>query len=110
MTDSISVVVPTYNRASLIGETIESILSQSYPPAEVIVVDDGSTDATESTIRSFPSTVKYYRIENSRTPAARNFGVSQAASPWIAFCDHDDLWTRDKLANQIALHHELGIE
>lgn len=110
MTDSISVVVPTYNRASLIGETIESILSQSYAPAEVIVVDDGSTDETESLIRSFPSTVKYYRIENSRTPAARNFGVSQAASPWIAFCDDDDLWARDKLAKQIALHHELGID
>jgi glycosyltransferase involved in cell wall biosynthesis len=110
MTDPISVVVPTYNRAPLIGETLESILSQSYPPAEVIVVDDGSTDATESLVRGFPSTVKYFRIENSRTPAARNVGVSHAASPWIAFCDDDDLWTRNKLAKQIALHHEFGIE
>lgn len=110
MTDSISVVVPAYNRASLIGETLESILSQSYAPAEVIVVDDGSTDETESLIRSFPSTVKYYRIENSGAPAARNVGVSHAVSPWIAFSDSDDLWTHDKLAKQIALHQQFGIE
>jgi glycosyltransferase involved in cell wall biosynthesis len=110
MSVPISVVVPTYNRASLIGATLESILDQSCAPAEVIVVDDGSTDETESIVRRFPSMVKYYRIENSGACAARNFGVSRAASPWIAFCDSDDLWTREKLAKQIALHQQGGVE
>jgi glycosyltransferase involved in cell wall biosynthesis len=110
MSFPVSVVVPTYNRASLIGATIESILDQSCAPAEVIVVDDGSTDETESVVRQFPSTVKYHRIANSRVCAARNFGVSLATSPWIAFCDHDDLWTREKLKKQVALHQEGGVE
>jgi glycosyltransferase involved in cell wall biosynthesis len=102
--------VPTYNRASLIGITLDSILGQSHAPAEVIVVDDGSTESMETAIRRFSGTVKYHRIENSGVCAARNFGVSVAESPWIAFCDHDDLWTRDKLAKQVALHEQAGIE
>jgi glycosyltransferase involved in cell wall biosynthesis len=110
MSFPVSVVVPTYNRASLIGATLESILDQSCAPAEVLVVDDGSTDETESVVRRFPSTVKYHRTANSGVCAARNFGVSLATSPWIAFCDHDDLWTREKLAKQVALHQVGGVE
>ena len=110
MSVPVSVIVPTYNRASLIGETLESILDQSGPPAEVIVVDDGSTDETEAVVRRFPSTVRYHRIENAGSPNARNVGVAHAQSPWIAFCDSDDLWTRDKLAKQLALHEQTGVE
>lgn len=99
----ISVVVPTYNRAGLIGETIDSILSQSYKPREIIVVDDGSTDATESVVARYQHAVKYLRILNSGECRARNVGVDATSSDWIAFCDSDDLWHPDKLLIQANL-------
>jgi glycosyltransferase involved in cell wall biosynthesis len=106
----VSVVVPTYNRADLIGATIDSILDQTSPPAEVIVIDDGSTDDTEAVVRQFPNKVKYRRTERLRVCGARNLGVSVATSPWIAFCDHDDLWTREKLSKQLALHDQYDLQ
>jgi glycosyltransferase involved in cell wall biosynthesis len=110
MSIAVSVVIPTYKRAEMLGPTIESILDQSHPPAEVIVIDDGSPDNTEAAVRRFPSVVKYHRIENSGQSQARNVGVSLATSPLIAFCDHDDLWKREKLARQVALHSKSGID
>jgi glycosyltransferase involved in cell wall biosynthesis len=110
MSLAISVIVPTYNRASLIGATLESILDQSHAPAEVIVADDGSTDETESIVRGFSQKVQYHRIENSGVCAARSLGVSVSKSPWIAFCDSDDLWERDKLERQVLLHERSGVE
>jgi glycosyltransferase involved in cell wall biosynthesis len=110
MTTPVCVVVPTYNRAALIGETLESILDQTLAPTEVIVVDDGSVDDTESIIKRLSSEIKYLRIDNSGVCNARNIGVSLTVSPLIAFCDSDDLWTRDKLEKQVALHEQYGIE
>jgi glycosyltransferase involved in cell wall biosynthesis len=103
----VSVIIPTYNRSKLLVETIDSILSQTYSAAEIIVVDDGSTDDTEEVVRKMPSKVKYHRIENSGESVARNFGVSLAVSSWIAFCDSDDLWREDKLAKQMQLHEQV---
>jgi glycosyltransferase involved in cell wall biosynthesis len=102
----VSVIIPTYNRSKLLVETIDSILSQTYSVAEIIVVDDGSTDDTEGVVRKMPSKVKYHCIENAGECAARNFGVSVATSSWIAFCDSDDLWREDKLAKQMQLHEQ----
>ena len=102
----ISVVVPTYNRSDLIGETLDSILGQSYPPIEIIVVDDGSSDDTEDVLQSYSSDVTYLRIENSGECRARNVGVAATSGNWIAFCDSDDLWRVDKLALQVSLVHE----
>lgn len=99
----ISVIVPTYNRADLIAETLASILKQSHKPAEIIVVDDGSRDNTEAIVREFSSQIKYVRIDNSGECRARNVGVSAASAPWIAFCDSDDLWHPDKLLLQTRL-------
>jgi glycosyltransferase involved in cell wall biosynthesis len=96
----VSVVIPTFNRADLLPRTLASILSQTEPPVEVIVVDDGSTDGTEALARSFRPPVKSVRIENSGVCRARNVGASLATAPWIAFCDSDDLWRPDKLAAQ----------
>jgi hypothetical protein len=100
MTFEVSVVIPSFNRADLLPRTLASILSQTAPPVEVIVVDDGSTDNTEALTRSFRPPVKYVRIENSGVCRARNVGASLATAPWIAFCDSDDLWRPDKLAAQ----------
>jgi len=98
----IGVIIPTYNRAHLIAPTLASIVGQSCPPDEVVVVDDGSTDDTESVVRGFPS-VRYIRIENSGQCHARNVGVAATATRWIAFCDSDDLWHPDKLLLQSRL-------
>ena len=104
MTFDVSVIVPTFNRAPLIGETIDSILAQSVAPAEVIVVDDGSTDDTAAALARFGPRVRYHRIENSGPSAARNAGVAIATGAWIAFCDSDDLWRPNKLERQLRLH------
>ena len=98
-----TVVVPTYNRAELIGHTLQSILAQTHKPSQVIVVDDGSTDGTEQRVRFFGSAVRYIRIDNGGAPRARNVGVSVSQCPWIAFCDSDDLWRPDQLARQARL-------
>jgi glycosyltransferase involved in cell wall biosynthesis len=100
----VSVVIPSFNRAGLIGETIDSILAQTRPPSEVIVVDDGSTDETESVVARYGRAVRYHRIDNVGPSAARNVGVSLARGSWIAFCDSDDLWRSTKLERQVALH------
>lgn len=99
----IAVIIPSYNRAGLIGETLCSVLEQSLRPAEVIVVDDGSTDATEGVVREFRPGVRYLRIDNSGECRARNVGVDASTAPWIAFCDSDDLWRSDKLERQARL-------
>lgn len=99
----VSVVIPTYNRADWLPETLASILGQTVQATEVIVVDDGSTDGTEALSRSFPAGVKYVRIENSGVCHARNVGVTHAAGRWLAFCDSDDLWHPRKLEAQAAL-------
>jgi len=103
MPRNISVIVPTFNRADLIAQSLESILNQSYRPAEVIVVDDGSTDQTQAVVQPFANSVKYLRIENSGPTRARNVGVEASGSEWIAFCDSDDLWHPEKLAAQVHL-------
>jgi len=100
------VIVPTYNRAGLIRETIDSILRQTLPPSEVIVIDDGSTDSTESTVAEYGSAVRYHRIENSGPSRARNVGAFLATQHWIAFCDSDDLWLPTKLERQMRIHTE----
>jgi glycosyltransferase involved in cell wall biosynthesis len=100
---SVSVIIPAFNRAHLIGETLESIIDQSLPPAEIIVVDDGSTDETAAVVARYRRKVRYVKIPNSGVCRARNTGAALACGEWLAFCDSDDLWARDKLARQAAL-------
>lgn len=101
----VSVVVPTYNRAQLIGETIGSILAQQYDNLELIVVCDGCTDGTEAVVNSFgDARLKMLTQENSGGPACpRNAGVARARGEYVAFCDDDDLWMPQKLRTQVAL-------
>ena len=93
----ISVVIPTYQRANLLGETIESVLAQSHPAAEVIVVIDGSTDDTERVCAQFAGKIICKKTSNYGMQAARNTGVALSTSPWLAFCDDDDLMLPDHL-------------
>ncbi len=95
---TIGVVVPTYNRASFLPETLDAILGQTRPPDEIIVVDDGSTDATPEVLARYAPGVRTIRITNSGDLVARNTGVRAAASDLIAFCDSDDLWRPGYLA------------
>lgn len=103
-TMSVSVLIPTYNRADLLPETIDSILAQTRPPDEIIVVDDGSTDNTQDIVPRLYPKIKYHRIPNSRVSRARNIAASFATSQYLALCDSDDLWRSDKLEKQMDLH------
>src|SRR5687767_11750834 len=87
---SVSVVVPTYNRAELLRLTVQSILRQTVAPLEVIIVDDGSTDHTAQVCAAFGDSIQYLRQENQRLPAARNTGIRAARGAWISLCDSDD--------------------
>jgi glycosyltransferase involved in cell wall biosynthesis len=101
---AVSAVVPTFNRADILGETLATILNQTHRPAEVVVVDDGSpTDATETLVQRLGPPVKYVRVPNGGPSAARNAGVAASSAEWVAFCDDDDLWTPDHLARAAAL-------
>jgi len=88
---NISLVIPTYNRGDLIAETIDSALRQELPFAEIIVVDDGSTDDTPAVLARFGDRIKVLRLPNGGVQRARNTGVAMASSPWIMLCDSDDL-------------------
>lgn len=98
----ISVVIPTYNRSDLIGDTLRAVLAQTVPPDEVIVVDDGSTDGTADVVASFGGPVRCVVIPNSGDMVARNVGVRAAQGKLVAFCDSDDLWSPAFLAETSA--------
>ena len=95
--EKISVIIPTYNRAALIGETLESVIRQTRPVDEIIVVDDGSTDNTEKVIRAYSRYItKCIKQPNSGPAAARNRGVREASGEFMAFLDSDDIWVQNK--------------
>jgi glycosyltransferase involved in cell wall biosynthesis len=107
---TIAVIVPTRNRAHLLQTTLRSILSQRGVDFEVVIVDDGSTGEQASAIQRLRSdSVRIHRHDRSLgVSVARNAGVREARAPWIAFCDDDDLWTPDKLADQLAAATKSG--
>src|ERR1700722_8758583 len=88
----ISVIIPAYNRAGLIGRTIDSVLSTDGTDLEIIVVDDGSTDATLDLVAGYGQKVCILRQENSGPGAARNRGLRTATGDYVAFLDSDDIW------------------
>jgi glycosyltransferase involved in cell wall biosynthesis len=98
----VSVVIPTYNRAALIGESLDSVFAQTYPHLEVIVVDDGSTDGTEKVIEPYLDRIIYIRQQNQGLAGARNTGLTRATGEFVAWQDSDDLWNPHKAALQVA--------
>ncbi len=96
----ISVIIPNYNRASIIGDTVQNMLNQSLPPDEVIVVDDGSTDDSVTVLKSFGDRITLIEQENQGAGAARNAGLKVASGEFIQFMDSDDLASVNKLEVQ----------
>jgi glycosyltransferase involved in cell wall biosynthesis len=100
---TITVVIPAYNAEHCIERCIESVLTQTHKADEVIVIDDGSTDNTAEKVKEFDQRVRYIYQPNKGVSAARNHGIKEAASNWIAFLDSDDEWMDSYLENHIAL-------
>ena len=98
---TVSVIIPTYNRANALAEAIESVMAQDYHDFEIVAVDDGSSDGTTEVLRTFPG-VLVVRQEQQGVSAARNAGIARASGQLIAFLDSDDLWLPRKLSTQIA--------
>ena len=99
----VSVVIPTFNRAYILGRAIESVLAQSYRPVEIIVADDGSTDGTRQLVERYGPPVRYFFQENAGVSAARNLGLSHVRGEFIALLDSDDRWLPWKLEAQVRL-------
>lgn len=97
----VSVVIPAFNAERYLAAAVESVLAQTYPASEIIIVDDGSTDRTAGIAEQFGGPVISHRRAHSGIAATRNFGVRVAGGSWLAFLDADDLWVREKLERQI---------
>jgi GT2 family glycosyltransferase len=102
MAPLVSVIIPTYNRAAMIQEALDSVLAQSYSDFEVIVVDDGSTDGTAAALARYGDTLRVLSQARRGVAAARNSGVRIAKGKYVAFLDSDDLWLANKLEIQTA--------
>lgn len=108
----VSVIIPAYRAANTIRRAIDSVLSQTVPADEVIVIDDGSPDQLATIVGQYTSPIKLLRIANSKTATARNIGIEAATGDFIAFLDADDFWEPCKLERQLAIfskHPEVGI-
>ena len=97
----VSVIIPNYNYADYLPETINSVLGQGYPGTEIIVVDDGSQDDSENVIRSYGERVRLIKQNNQGVSAARNRGVQESTGELVAFLDADDVWLPNKLERQV---------
>jgi glycosyltransferase involved in cell wall biosynthesis len=104
--NSVSVIMPIYNGAEYIEQTLDTILGQTVPPIEVIVVNDGSTDNTASVVGKFGDRVILINVLNGGACRARNIAALRATGNWIAPCDGDDLWLPTKLERQLRLANE----
>lgn len=106
MKDKVSIVIPTFNREKLIIGCLNSIIKQTYNNIEIIIVDDGSTDNTESVIENYINSnnqfnIKYFKQKNNGAPSARNLGLKQSTGDYIVFFDSDDFMEIDRIKKQI---------
>ena len=99
----VTVLIATHNRPVHVRQALDSVLAQSVPAREIIVVDDGSTDDTPEQLASYGPPVRVLRQQNAGASAARNFGIRNATSTWVAFLDDDDVWLPAKIEKQMAL-------
>lgn len=101
----VSIITPTYNRADFIGEAVESVLVQTYPHFEFLIVDDGSDDNTSEVLAPYlsDSRIKLFRQENQGQSVARNLALAEAKGEFICFLDSDNYWPKEKLEQQVRL-------
>jgi len=104
---TVSIVIATYNLGRYLGETLSSVLAQTHPDREVIVIDDGSTDDTAARIAPFRDRIAYVVQPHAGLAAARNHGLRLARGDYVAVIDADDLWAPEKLATQVAIARRL---
>ena len=107
MSDMISIIIPAYNAADYLAQTIESVLNQTYSDFELILIDDGSTDRTREIIKDYQckdARIKYFYKENGGVSSARNLGLQKATGDFVSFLDSDDLWDRRFLES---MYHKL---
>lgn len=105
---SVAAIIPAYNRASTIVRAVESVLDQTRPADEVLVIDDGSTDETVDRLAPYRDRVRVDTIENAGAAVARNIGASRTSADWLAFLDSDDYWLPDHLARITAAIEATG--
>ncbi len=98
---TVSVIIPTYNRANLVTKAIDSVLEQTFKDLEIIVIDDGSKDQTQEVLKSYQNKILYLYQENQGRASARNRGLEIAQGKYIAFLDSDDFWKPEKLHRQL---------
>ena len=99
--EEISVIIPTYNRCDLLKRAINSVIKQTITPKEIIIVDNGSTDQTYQMVSSLFPEINYFIEKKRGVSAARNKGILESKSKWIAFLDSDDTWKPTKLEKQM---------
>ena len=107
-----SVIIPTYNDGLYLAEALESVFAQTFQDYEVIVIDDGSTDATQRLLKPYMGRIHYVYQENQGAYLARNTGIRRAKGEFIAFLDADDIWVQEKLERQnqyLQAHPEIGM-
>lgn len=97
----VSVIIPTYNRAQMLRQAVESVLEQDYPCTEILVIDDGSVDDTPMVLADYEDRIRFFRQENTGVSAARNLGIRASRGELIAFLDSDDYWLSEKLTTQV---------
>jgi glycosyltransferase involved in cell wall biosynthesis len=99
----VSVIIPTYNRANIVQQTVDSVLNQTFQDFEIIIIDDGSSDNTEQIFRNYSDKVRYKKQKNSGVNAARNHALQLAKGEYIATLDDDDMWLDYKLELQVEI-------
>ena len=102
----ISVIIPTYNRRHTLERAIDSVLSQTFKPFEIIIVDDGSEDGTRNWVQEAYPSIKYIYQSNNGVSSARNKGIISSRGSWIALLDSDDEWMPEKLEDQVIFINE----
>ncbi len=112
MTPKVSIIIPMYNAAKYIGESVQSVINQTHTNWELILIDDGSTDNTKSIIETYLDDyrIRYFWQENGKQGKARNHGVRKANGFFIGFLDADDKWHERKLERQIEFFSEENVD
>lgn len=97
----VSVVIPTYNSARFVTKALDSVLAQTWPLEDIILIDDGSEDETKEVVEPYRDKIRYIPRENGGQASARNLGVEESRGDWVAFLDADDWWAPEKIEKQV---------